>query len=158
MSEIDFFHENFEYFWRNLQKFSRSIVFVTFSRQAELRCQNCYCKTSMAIEDSEKRSRLAVAIGIPITHYHPWPKKLENTSDRVIWKLFKFFFKFSKFARMFLAKNRFRSSFGRPGTSGKSRATRFQNSSLLRCLATTKTSKKLFGKNSSFGARKSDFR
>ena len=51
-----------------------------------------------------------------------------------------------KFSQKFVEKNRFRSSFGRSGSSGKSRATRCQNSSLLRRLATTKTSKKRFGK------------
>ena len=54
---------------------------------------------------------------------------------------------------------RFWSSFERPGTSGKSRGTRCQNSSLLRPLATTKTSKKRFGKKIDFfGFRKSVFR
>ena len=53
-----------------------------------------------------------------------------------------------KFSWKFVEKNRFRSSFGRSGASGKSRATRCQNSSLLRRLATTKTSKKRFGKKS----------
>ena len=47
-------------------------------------------------------------------------------------------------------KKRFRSPFGRHGAFGKSRATRRQNPSLLRRLATPKTSKKRFGKNSSF--------
>ena len=55
-----------------------------------------------------------------------------------------------KFSRKFVEKIRFRTSFGRRGTSGKSRATRCQNSSLLRRLATTKTSKKRFGKKSIF--------
>ena len=59
--------------------------------------------------------------------------------------------KFSrKFCRKFVEKIRFRASFRRRGTSGKSRATRCQNSSLLRRLATTKTSKKRFGKKSIF--------
>ena len=43
-------------------------------------------------------------------------------------------------------KIRFWSSIGRSGSSGKSIARRCQNSSLLRRLATTKTSKKRFGK------------
>ena len=65
--------------------------------------------------------------------------------------MFDFFLKmFSKFSRKFVEKNRFWSSLGRSGTSGKSRATRHQNSSLLRRLATTKTSKKRFGKKSIF--------
>ena len=51
-----------------------------------------------------------------------------------------------KFSQKFFEKNRFWASLGRSGTSGKSRATRRQNSSLLRRLATTKTSKKRFGK------------
>ena len=55
-----------------------------------------------------------------------------------------------KFSRKFVSKIRFRSSFGRSGASGKSRATRCQNSSLLRRLATTKTSKKRFRKKSIF--------
>ena len=45
-----------------------------------------------------------------------------------------FFQKFSKFTRKFVDKNRFCSSCGRRGTSGKSRATRCQNFSLLRRL------------------------
>ena len=53
-----------------------------------------------------------------------------------------------KFSRKFVEKIRFHTLFGRRGTSGKSRATRCQNSSLLRCLATPKMSKKRFGKNS----------
>ena len=57
-----------------------------------------------------------------------------------------FFENFSKFSRKFVEKIRFWSSFGRSGSSGKSRATRRQNFSLLRRLATTKTSKKRFGK------------
>ena len=57
---------------------------------------------------------------------------------------------FSKFSRKFFEKNPFRSPFERSGTSAKSRATRCQNSSLLRRLATTKTSKKRFGKKSIF--------
>ena len=55
-----------------------------------------------------------------------------------------------KFSRKFVEKIRFWSSFERSGTSGKSRAARCQNSSLLRPLATTKTSKKRFGKKSIF--------
>ena len=55
-----------------------------------------------------------------------------------------------KFSRKIVEKIRFWSSFGRSGSSGKSRATRRQNSSLLRRLATTKTSKKRFGKKSIF--------
>ena len=54
------------------------------------------------------------------------------------------------FSRKFVEKIRFWSSLGRSGSSGKSRATRRQNSSLLRPLATTKTSKKRFGKKSIF--------
>ena len=57
---------------------------------------------------------------------------------------------FSKFSWKFVEKIRFWSSFERPGTSGKSRATRCQNSSLLRRLAITKTSKKRFGKKIDF--------
>ena len=55
---------------------------------------------------------------------------------------------FSTNFRENIEKIRFRTSSGRHGTSRKSRATRCQNSSFLRRLATTKTSKKLFGKNS----------
>ena len=58
--------------------------------------------------------------------------------------------KFSKLSQKFIETNRFRPSSGRSGSSGKSRATRCQNSSLLRRLATTKTSKKRFGKKSIF--------
>ena len=50
------------------------------------------------------------------------------------------------FSRKFVEKIRFWSSLGRSGSSGKSRATGCQNSSLLRRLETTKTSKKRFGK------------
>ena len=57
---------------------------------------------------------------------------------------------FSKFSQNSVEKNRFWSSFGRSGSSGKSRATRCQNSSLLRRLATTKTSKTRFGPKSFF--------
>ena len=57
---------------------------------------------------------------------------------------------FSKFSRKIVEKNRFWSLFRRSGSSGKSRATRRQKSSLLRRLATTKTSKKRFGKKSVF--------
>ena len=49
-----------------------------------------------------------------------------------------------KFSWKFLEKNQFRSSFGRSGASEKSRATRCQNSSLLLCMATLRTSKKRF--------------
>ena len=67
---------------------------------------------------------------------------IDNTSfKQAIAKIFE---NFSKFSRKFVEKIRFWSSFGRPGTSGKSRATCCQNSSLLRRLATTKTSKKRF--------------
>ena len=52
-----------------------------------------------------------------------------------------------KISRKFIKKHRFRSSFGRSGTSGKSRATRCQNSCLLRCLATPKKSIRQFKKN-----------
>ena len=55
-----------------------------------------------------------------------------------------------KFSRKFVEKNRFRSSFGCCGAFGKSRVTRSENSSLLRRLATTKTSKKRFGKKNIF--------
>ena len=54
------------------------------------------------------------------------------------------------FSRKFVEKIRFWSSLGRSGSSAKSRATRRQNSSLLRPLVTTKTSKKQFGKKSIF--------
>ena len=61
---------------------------------------------------------------------------------------------FRSCSRKFVGKNRFRTSFGRRGTSGKSRVMRCQNPSLLRRLATPKTSKKRFGKNSiCFGLR-----
>ena len=59
---------------------------------------------------------------------------------------------------MAVQRNRFRSSFGRPGASGKSRAMRCQNSSLLRWLATTKTSKTVQGEFNFLGSRKSVFR
>ena len=66
-------------------------------------------------------------------------------------RTFLFFFDFfSKFSRKIVETILFRSSFGRSGSSGKSRATRRQNSSLLRRLATTKRSKKRFGKNRFF--------
>ena len=52
-----------------------------------------------------------------------------------------FLFKFLKFLRKFYEKIRFRSSFGRRGTSEKSRATRCQNFSLLRQLANPKRRK-----------------
>ena len=51
-----------------------------------------------------------------------------------------------KFSRKFVQKHLFRSPFARRGAFGKSRATRCQNSSLLRCLATPKTSKNQFEK------------
>ena len=77
-------------------------------------------------------------------------RMIEDTGmprKKTIAKIFDFFFEFfSKFSWKSVTKNRFRSSFERSGTSGKSRATRHQNSSLLRRLATTKTSKKRFGK------------
>ena len=63
-------------------------------------------------------------------------------SRKFLKKNRKFFKVFAKIRK----KNRFRSSFGRSGSSGKSRATRRQNFSLLRRLATTKTSKKRFRK------------
>ena len=74
-------------------------------------------------------------------------EKLEISDRENFWKFFEFF---SKFSQKFVEKIRFWSSFERPGTSGKSRATRCQNSSLLRRLATTKTSKKRFGKKLNF--------
>ena len=55
---------------------------------------------------------------------------------------------FSKFSWKFVEKIQVRSSFGRRGKSGKSRAARCQNSSFLRRLAITKTSKKWLGKKS----------
>ena len=51
-----------------------------------------------------------------------------------------------KFWRKFFEKNPFGKIFGRLGAFRKSRATRRQNPSLLRCLATHKTSKKQFRK------------
>ena len=67
-----------------------------------------------------------------------------EASDREhFWKKY---IKTLKFLRKFVKQIRFWSSLGRSGSSGKSRATRRQNSSLLRRLATTKTSKKRFGK------------
>ena len=54
------------------------------------------------------------------------------------------------FSRKFVEKIRFRTFFERFGAFGKSRATRCQNSSLLRRLATTKTSKKRLRKISIF--------
>ena len=66
-----------------------------------------------------------------------------------------FFFKVSKFSRNLLEQNRFCSSFGRSGA--ESRATRCRNSSLLRCLATAKTSKKRFGKNLILWDRRNQF-
>ena len=51
-----------------------------------------------------------------------------------------------KFSRKFVENFRFWSLLGRSGSSGKSRATRCQNSSLLRRLATFKTQKKTIPK------------
>ena len=60
---------------------------------------------------------------------------------------------FSKFSRKLVEKKStsdINDSFGGSGTSGKSRATRCQNSSLPRRWATPNTWKKRFGKNSHF--------
>ena len=72
-------------------------------------------------------------------------------TKQAIAKFFDFFLIIFRSFRGNSSKNNlFRSSSGRSGSSGKSRATRRQNSSLLRRLATTKTSKKRFGKKSIF--------
>ena len=62
-----------------------------------------------------------------------------------------------KFSRKFVEQIRFRSSFGRRGASGKWKATRCQNSSLLRPLANPKTSKKRISKNSIFFSLRNQF-
>ena len=77
-----------------------------------------------------------------------------NNSTRLVKKktIANFFEKVSKFVRKFIRKKMFCSSLGRPGASGKSRATRCQNSGLLRRLATPNKSKNQFEKNAiSFG-------
>ena len=79
------------------------------------------------------------------------PRRPNDERNRVSSTNFRENFEnFSKFSRKIAEKIRFWSSFGRSGSSGKSRATRRQNSSLLRRLATTKTSKKRFRKRSIF--------
>ena len=62
---------------------------------------------------------------------------------------------FQKFSQKFVEQIRFRISSGRRGTSGKLRATRCQNSSLIRHVANPKTIRK---KLDFFGYRKSVFR
>ena len=69
---------------------------------------------------------------------------------------FLFFFEcFSKVSRKFVEQNRFRSSSVRSGSSGKSRATRCQNFSLLRRLADPEKIEKqqLFADKFDFGHR-----
>ena len=79
-----------------------------------------------------------------------WKNFRKNeTNEKFLKNLKKIQKKIEVFAKI-RQKYIFRSSFGRSGSSRKSRATRRQNSSLLRRLATTNTSKKRFGKNCIF--------